>query len=190
MKIEVEGVLFDDLTESEVVDEVFARISERSGGQILTPNVDVLRQIRKTHDDLPAKSTLVVPDGMPIVWASRIMRTPLPERVTGASLVWSLSEAAAEHGASIFLLGGDPGVADQAASAFQRRYPELDVAGTYCPPLGFEHDHEALEEVHHAIEKAQPDIVFVALGFPKQDTLANTLRKAFPDTWFLGCGGA
>lgn len=191
MKIEVEGVLFDNLTESEVVEEVFTRLEAQSGGHILTPNVDVLRQLQRGYDDdLARRSALVVPDGMPIVWASRIMRTPLRERVTGASLVWSLSEGAAERGASVFLLGGAPGVADQAASAFQERYPDLTIAGTCCPPLGFEEDHEALADVHRAIADAQPDIVFIALGHPKQDWLGSTLASHFPGTWFLGCGGA
>ena len=100
VKIELGGIAFDNLTEAQVVDTVFESLASHEGGRILTPNVDVLRQLRLSPDTaLATESSLVVPDGMPIVWASRIQRTPLPERVTGASLVWSLSERAAASGA-------------------------------------------------------------------------------------------
>ena len=191
MKVKVEGVPFDRLTEAEVVDTVFQRLASDEGGYILTPNVDVLRQLKQHRaHDLVERSALVVPDGMPIVWASRLMGTPLPERVTGASLVWSLSEGAAARGASIFLLGGAPGVAEQAATAFEERFPSLNIAGIHCPPVGFEHDDEAVGQVRDAIADARPDVVFVALGHPKQDRLGDALLEQFPGTWFLGCGGA
>ena len=75
---------------------------------------------------------------MPVIWAARLSGEPLPERVTGASLIFSLSAAAAGHGRSVYLLGGEPGVPEQAAAELARRYPGLRVAGTDAPPPGFD----------------------------------------------------
>jgi N-acetylglucosaminyldiphosphoundecaprenol N-acetyl-beta-D-mannosaminyltransferase len=74
------------------------------------------------------EADLVVADGMPLIWASRLAGEPLPERVAGSSMVWSICEIASARGQSVFLLGGDPGVAERAAKVFQDRYPGLRIA--------------------------------------------------------------
>ena len=97
------------ITERRVVTVVRRALARGHGGRILTPNVDIIRQarldpeVRAFLDD----ATLVVADGMPLVWASRLARNPLPERVTGSSLIWSLSAGLATDARSVFVLGGD-----------------------------------------------------------------------------------
>jgi N-acetylglucosaminyldiphosphoundecaprenol N-acetyl-beta-D-mannosaminyltransferase len=103
-------------------------------------------------------------------------------------MVWSICQAARTHGQSIFLLGGDPGVAERAASVFTDRYPGLHIAGTACPPVGFEHDATELDRIRAQLTNARPDIVFVALGFPKQDLLIRLLRNVLPHASLLGVG--
>jgi N-acetylglucosaminyldiphosphoundecaprenol N-acetyl-beta-D-mannosaminyltransferase len=88
----------------------------------------------------------------------------------------------------VFLLGGDPGVAEAAADRLQERHPGLRIAGTHCPPVGFERAPERLREIDVALERARPDIVFVALGFPKQERLILRLRPLLPQAWFVSCG--
>jgi N-acetylglucosaminyldiphosphoundecaprenol N-acetyl-beta-D-mannosaminyltransferase len=134
------------------------------------------------------QADLVVPDGMPLIWASRLQRTPLPERVAGSTLVCELPPAAAAAGASVFLLGGAPGVADAAAARLRERSPELEIAGTLCPPYGVERSPAELERIQAAVLAARPDIVFVALGFPRQERLIMRLRPLLPDAWFVSCG--
>src|SRR2546430_7763332 len=94
MDVELAGVGFDAVTEAEAVARVRAALSRGEGGRILTPNVDILRQRPAAY---AADATLVVADGMPLVWASRLAGTPLPERVPGSSLVWELSPGLAAH---------------------------------------------------------------------------------------------
>jgi exopolysaccharide biosynthesis WecB/TagA/CpsF family protein len=125
---------------------------------------------------------------MPLVWASRLQGTPLPQRVAGSDLISSLSAAAASQGRSVFLRGGDPGTAERASTILRDRYPQLRVAGTFCPPLGFEKDEAELARVAEALKKAQPDIVYVALGSPKQERLIDRLRRVLPRAWWLGVG--
>ncbi len=127
---------------------------------------------------------------MPLLWAAQVRGTPLPERVTGASLVWDLSAAAAQAGYPVFLLGAGPGIAQQAAQRFTACYPGLRIAGTYCPPAGFDTDEEQLSQLATTIRDSAARLVFVALGFPKQERVSARLQRSLPDVWFLGCGGA
>lgn len=188
----VDGIPLHPLTEAQTVDAVMAALDEGRGGILLTANTDIMRQLRMDHGaDLVDASHLIVPDGMPVVWASLIQGGPrLPERVTGADLVWTLSEAAAKHGRKVFLLGAGPGVADKAAEVFQQTYPDLQVAGTNCPPTGFESDPAYMAELSQQITSSGADLVYVALGFPKQERVAMRLLADAPATWFMGCGGA
>jgi N-acetylglucosaminyldiphosphoundecaprenol N-acetyl-beta-D-mannosaminyltransferase len=125
---------------------------------------------------------------MPLIWASRVQGTPLPERVAGSSLCLSLSEKLARQSSSIYLLGGNPGVAKQAAQILQDRFPGLRIAGTHCPQIGFEKDAEQLESIRQQLIHANPDVVYVALGSPKTEKLIQLLRHDLPKTWWIGIG--
>jgi N-acetylglucosaminyldiphosphoundecaprenol N-acetyl-beta-D-mannosaminyltransferase len=197
-RVHLDGTGFDRITEEEVVALVREAIDAGRGGRILTPNVDVLRQaqvdaeVRGYLDD----ADLVVADGMPLVWASKLSGTPLPERVAGSSLIWSLSRGLGHDGRSIFVVGGTPaaeGVKDgatRAADRLARDCAGLRIAGTLCPPYGFERDEQAYADLCRKVAGAEPDLVFVGLGFPKQEAVINRLRADLPHTWFIGCGAA
>ncbi len=184
------GLEFSAVSEEETIDYVLDRISDGRGGWICPANLDVVRQWRASAEvrDLVGRASLVVADGMPLVWASEIQGTPLPERVAGSSLVVSLTAAAARAGASIFLLGGNPGSAATAAARLLELSPNLRLAGTMCPPFGFEKGRAGLEPIERALVAAAPDIVYVGLGFPKQERLIARLRDLLPATWFISCG--
>src|SRR5439155_21748859 len=131
MDVELAGVGFHALTEEEAVARVREGLARGEGGRILTPNVDILRQ---APTEYAADATLVVADGMPLVWASRLAGTPLPERVAGSSLIWSLSRALAMDGRSAFLLGGQPpGGWARAADALRATCPRLRVPASARP---------------------------------------------------------
>ncbi len=184
------GVGIHSLTETGAVDLVLAESAATHGGFLCTLNLDILRQCRCSPDarDLVGSASVVVADGMPLIWASRLVGEPLPERIAGSSLIWSLPERAAEQGRSIFLLGGNAGTAAGAARVLSQRYPTLRIAGTYCPPVGFEHDPVEMATIQARVADARPDIVFVGLGFPKQERLIAALRPQHPATWFVNCG--
>jgi N-acetylglucosaminyldiphosphoundecaprenol N-acetyl-beta-D-mannosaminyltransferase len=86
----------------------------------------------------------------------------------------------------IFLLGGNPGAANGAAATLLRRYPGVHVAGTYCPPFGFERDEPEIERMERMVQLSGADIVLVGLGFPKQEQLIHRLRPGRPTAWWLG----
>jgi N-acetylglucosaminyldiphosphoundecaprenol N-acetyl-beta-D-mannosaminyltransferase len=197
-RVHLDGTGIDRITEEEVVAVVREAIASGRGGRIVTPNVDVLRQaqdderVRRYLDD----ADLIVADGMPLVWASKLSGAPLPERVAGSSLIWSLSEGLGRDGRSIFVIGGvaaDGDVADGASRAADRlagRCPGLRVAGSLCPEFGFEQDETAYARLCRTVTEADPDLVFVGLGFPKQEAVVTRLRAHLPRAWFIGCGAA
>ena len=197
-RVDIDGTGIDRITEAEVVAVVRDALAHGRGGRIITPNIDILRrahgdaEVRRQLDD----ADLIVADGMPLVWASRLGGTPLPERVAGSSLIWSLSRGLAHDRGSIFVVGGTPaaeGIPDGATRAAGRlaaECPGLLVAGTLCPDYGFEGVPLVYEDVCAQVAAARPDLVFVGLGFPKQERVVTRMRRLLPRTWFIGCGAA
>lgn len=162
------------------------------GGQIITPNIDILRRAvreREARHHVESAS-LVVADGAPLIWASRLRGQPLPARVPGSDLIWSLSRAVAQQHGSVYLLGGEPGAASRAADVLRDRFPSLTVAGYASPPFGFDTRPDEYQAVCQAVADAQPDLVLVGLGFPKQERVIARLRPLLPGAWFMGCGAA
>lgn len=169
---------------------VIADLDVRRGGRIETVNLNHLRLCRldRAFADYCQAATLVVADGMPIVWAGAIQGTPLPERVTGASLLWSLSAAAARARRSIFLAGGDSGEADATAKALVGRHPRLSVAGTDGLPPNPGAGAPRLETFRAALRRSQPDIVFVALPTPLTWQTIEACAPEAPGAWWVGVG--
>lgn len=191
-RVRLGGVDFDACTEADLVAYVMEALDAGVGGTIVTPNVDILRVVRKDADAraLVNAAQVVVADGMPLLWAAKVAGTPLPARVPGSDLIWSLSAAAAAAGRGIYLLGGDTGVPERAADVLRERNRGLRVAGTESPPYGFDRTREGVAAVVGAVVAARPDIVFVGMGFPRQERLTVALAEALPGTWFLGCGAS
>lgn len=178
------------VTEADAVRAIVDAAEAGSGHWTITANLDHIRRYRRdpVQRALIDEADLVVADGVPLIWASRLAGEPLPERVSGSSMVWSICDAASACRLSVFLLGGNPGVAERAAQIFRDSYPGLEIAGTVCPPVGFEKDEQELDRIQRQVTEANPRIVFVALGFPKQDLLIRILRSSLPHASFLGVG--
>lgn len=136
------------------------------------------------------RADLVVPDGIPVIWMSRLNRTPLPERVTGVDLVPALCEAAAKRGLRVFFLGAAPGVADEVAQRLSQRYPGLVVAGTYSPPMLFENDPEENRRTIQRVVEARPHFLFVAFGAPRQEKWIRRHRAELDVPLTIGVGAA
>lgn len=191
-KVEVSGLVLDALTEREVVESVRGAWAVNKGGTIITVNLDFARAASRSDElnGLIARGTLVVADGMPLVWAARLAGDALPERVTGSSLIFSLSAAAEVDGKSIYILGGAEGVPEMAAAALNNRFTGLSIVGIDSPPFGFDQTEDGRRRAIDAVVAAAPDLVFVGLGFPKQEFLIEKLQQELPNAWFLACGGA
>lgn len=190
-RVSVGGLEIDPVTQDDVLDTVARGWAAGQGGTIVTPNVDIWRQARvdESLQELVKTSSLVVADGQPLVWASRLSGEPLPERVTGSGLVESLCATAAEGGRSVYLIGGGVGdTATRAAHALAGRHAGLRIAGVAVPPLGFDRDDAQLAALVEQVADSAADLVLVGLGFPKQERLGRMLAEQMPAAWILGCG--
>ena len=189
-QITLRGVRLHAVTEAGCVEHLIHELAQQRGGWVITPNLD---HMRRAGSDAEFKGMLdeadvVVADGTPLIWASKLQGTPLPERVAGSSLVWSLAKAAAKNNRSLYLLGGDPGAAEKAGQVLIERYPDLKIAGTDCPPVGFDKTPGGMDQVLQKVLESKPDIVYVALGSPKQERLIRQVRDKLPHVWWLGVG--
>ena len=176
--------------------EAVAAIIDAAGrgdrGYVVTPNVDhVVRfQSDPVFRAAYAGAALCLADGMPIVWAAGFLGVPLKGRVAGADLLPALCGAAAGRALSIFLLGGEDGVAGAAASALAARFPGLRIAGTHTPPQGFGEDAVATDAAIEAVNAARPDILFIGLGSPKQECWVHGQWERLSAVVAVCCGAA
>ncbi len=184
------GLPLARLRREQVVDNIFAALARGEGGWLVTANLDHLRNhtLNTEIRDLYAGADLIVADGMPLLWAAQIQKHPLPDRIAGSDLVWLLAERSAREGRSIYLLGGDSGVAERAGQVLQEHYPELKIAGFSNPRVSNHPSIQELDALRRDIEAASPSIVYVALGAPKQERVINELRSSLPSVWMVGVG--
>lgn len=157
--------------------------------QIATANPEFVMTAQRDPEFMHVLRTadLCLADGIGLVYASRRLGTPLPERVPGSELVYDIARLAAARGRSLFLLGAAPGVAAEAAAVLQTRYPGLIIAGTYAgSPEPAEND-----TIVARINAAAADILYVAYGAPRQDTWIARNRDTLTGVRVaMGVGGA
>lgn len=178
------------VTFSEALHRLVELAKARGTAYVVTANVDHVVRCRRNPAlrSMYTGADMVVADGMPLIWASRLLGKGLPERVAGSDLFPALCARAAEEGLSVFLLGGAPETARRSAEILQGRHPTLRVVGTYCPALGFASDTPESQRVVTMIHQARPDILFVALGSPKQEQWIVSNREACGAGVSLGVG--
>ena len=186
------GVRVDALTEQQAIDHIVRLACVGVGGLVVTPNVDHLRQLSRGGGLVEAygRATLTLADGQPLVWASRLQGQPLPERVAGSSLLWSLAAAAADNGLDVALIGGTEGSAGATASQLLSRSPTLRVTLVATPQVSPMPSVDEVAGLAAQIEESRPAIAFLAFGAPKQELLGAALRARFPGVWFLGVGAS
>ncbi|UUO08000.1 WecB/TagA/CpsF family glycosyltransferase [Blastopirellula sp. J2-11] len=173
-RVKLFGVEIDALRMTEAVRQIWRQIDSPNATTeyVVTPNVDhaVLLQGNPQLQAAYEHARWVLADGWPVVWASRLLRQPLPERVTGSDLVPAMFSAATEtKPLSVFLLGAAAGVGQRAAENIEQRWPNVTVSGVYSPPLGFEYDEAENDRIIEMINAATPQLLIIGLGAPKQE---------------------
>ena len=186
------GLRFNNVDLVEVVDHCEVLLRTGNQGLIIPTNVDVIvkRSRDRAFQVVYERANLIVADGAPVVWASRLFGKPLKSRVAGSDLLPALCERAAQRGWRLFFLGAMPGVAHRAANRLANQFPGLNVVGTYAPPFGFESDLAECQRIVTMIRTARPDILFVGLGAPKQEkwSAAHLEALGVPIILCIGAG--
>lgn len=162
------GVPFAPYTLDQAVAAVVELIRDGSPSFFITAPTHYAMLTEECADlrEINERAAFIVADGKPLVWASRMLGKPLPERVAGSDLIFHLCEESARQGFRVFLLGGGEGVAEQAAQRLVARYPGLQIVGTECPPFR-DPTPEEEDALLDRIKRAAPDLLFVAFGQPK-----------------------
>ena len=188
--VQLLGQELDAVTVEDAADQVVALAGD--GGVIVTMNVDHAVQLQRDVRLQEAYRTAAYryADGMPLVWLSRLVRRPLPERVAGADLVPAVLARAEALELSVHLVGGTPQAALAARAAVLARHPRLRWTGHVSPDRGFEQDPVADAAVVAAVSAAAPDLVLVCLGAPKQEEWAMRHRATLPGSVLLCVGAA
>lgn len=195
-KITVLGIDIDKVDMKEATNRCISAIENNKKFFVVTPNAEIVVNAgeNKALFDVIKKADMVVPDGMGIVMASKILSNPLNERVTGIDLMESLLKYCNENNKSIFLLGAKDGIASKAAENIKAKYPNLIIAGTHHGYYkGIHSGHKGHEEelsVINQINVANPDVVFVAFGSPKQEFFIDSYKENINAKVFIGVGGS
>jgi N-acetylglucosaminyldiphosphoundecaprenol N-acetyl-beta-D-mannosaminyltransferase len=188
--IAILGVPFDNVSTAETLRIIDDMVASRRPHYLVTANVDFL--VQAAHDvelrRILFDAHLVLCDGTPLVWASKLLGNPLPERVAGSDLVPILLGVAAEKGYRPFFLGASQEAIETAVARAKQQYPALEFAGYYSPPYNklLEMDHE---EIRERILQARPDLLFVGFGCPKQEKWINMHYRSLGVPVSIGVGG-
>lgn len=186
--MEILGVRVDNVTYQEALEKAKKLIESGGKHYIVTPNPEIVVAAQKDRrfKEILNKSSLSIPDGIGLVWGARVLGKNLPERVTGTDLLEGLAALAAEHGFSLFLLGGGEGVAEKAAARLKTRYPTLKIAGTYAGESSSASDTFA----RRRLAKLKIDILAVAFGAPRQERWIARNLPHLNVRLAIGVGGA
>ena len=186
------GVRVSNITFDGVCTAVDQRIAERKPGFIATPNVNMICSYQRNPAFAEAydQAFLWLPDGQPLLWVARLLGLKLSEKLSGSDMVPLITAHAAKRGHRVFFFGGLAGAAEISAQRMRQRYPDLQIAGVYVPPYGFEHDPEENAKAIAAVRDSQADICWVALGCPKQELWMSRHREELGVPVCMGVGAA
>lgn len=186
MRVDILGVGFDDVTLEEAAERGMALLDQPGAHLVATPNPEIVEIARQDPDfaGILENASLVIPDGIGVVYASKILGRPLKGRVPGIEFAAALMEKMAAEGRRLFLLGAKPGVAELARVNLKEQYPGLVVCGTHDGY--FKEDGPVVE----AILQSQADAVFVCLGAPKQENWIAQNGEATGAHLLVGLGGS
>lgn len=186
MKETVLGIQVNTESYDELLPKVFERIETKQKSLIVAINPEKIITAKQNPDlkKLLNEAEFQIPDGIGVILASKIQKGNITSRVTGVDMMMRLCEESAKRQKPIFLYGGKPGVADKAAEKLKELYPNILIAGTQD---GYEKDNQ---KVVDKINAAKPDLLFVAMGSPKQENWINANRDALHPTIYQGVGGS
>ncbi len=190
--VEILGCPVDRVSMAGALERIERMITGGGRHQVMVLSVDGImhgwrdRRLRRICGSV----SLVVPDGVPLLWAARLLGAPIPGRVAGPDLLWELSRVAARQGYTCFFLGSTPVVLARLSRTLRGRFPALRLAGAWSPPFARELPEATSEEIIRRVNAARPDILWVAMGTPKQETWIRAHLDRLDTRVAIGVGGA
>lgn len=187
-KVEILDISLDKVNYDDALDKIRTFLNDNETKTVVTPNAEIIMNAQKNLEFKKAINTadMVLPDGIGVVLASKILGDPLKERTTGFDLMIKILKVAHENRNSVFLLGGKPGVADKAADKINKEYPCVNIVGVQHGYFSKSEEEKIVEK----IRKASPDFLFVAMGAPKQELFMVKYKNQLGCKVAMGVGGS
>lgn len=188
-KVNILGVMVDKVNVSEASDKIMEYIEAKDRvATVFTPNSEIIMMAYRDEKfkDLLNSSDMLTADGIGVVYASKIVKNPISERCAGYDIACMVLEKLSSKGGSVYLFGSKPGVAETAGKNICGKYPGIRIAG-YSD--GY-FDDEKEKTIITNINRANPDLVFVCLGAPKQEKWIASHRDELPNAVYMGIGGS
>lgn len=190
-KIKLLNTYVNNVSMQETTDAIEAMIHADKKSYVVAVNVDVIMKIEQDTllKELTDKADMVLVDGKPLIWISKIHKKPIKAKISGSDLVPRLCEISAKKGYTMFILGGMDGIAEKAKKRLEKKLPGIKIVGTYAPPFGFEKDEQELAKINNMISEAHPELLITCFGCPKQEKfIYNNIDKY--DAKVSVCAGA
>jgi N-acetylglucosaminyldiphosphoundecaprenol N-acetyl-beta-D-mannosaminyltransferase len=191
-QVDILGCPVDRVALDGAVSMVEALITAEGAHQVVVLSVPQLMEGRRDRRlfDVWSRASIVLPDGVPLLWASRILGAPIPGRVAGADLFWALSRLAEIKGYACFLLGSTTEVVERLQKVLLRRFPFLRVAGSFAPPRAPVFSAAVNNDIIQRVNAARPDILWVGLGAPRQELWIHDTLAKLDTRLAIGVGAA
>jgi N-acetylglucosaminyldiphosphoundecaprenol N-acetyl-beta-D-mannosaminyltransferase len=186
--VQILDIPFVNKTKDDIVNDLYNQyLKEEKKAFIVTANPEIVMHARTDTDYLYtlSKADYIIPDGIGVVIASRLKKQPLIERVPGFELMEELLALSNEHPIKVYIVGAKPEVLEKAVVNVKKKYPNLHLVGYHH---GYFEDEN--EEIIHEIQESEPDLVLVALGFPRQEKWIKENMSRVQKGVFIGVGGS
>jgi N-acetylglucosaminyldiphosphoundecaprenol N-acetyl-beta-D-mannosaminyltransferase len=186
--VRILGMRIDRVSMQSALDLVEQFVAEGRPRHLVTADASMVVLARSDLElaEIVDQADLVTPDGAGILWAARKLRVPIADKVSGVDLVGQVSRLSAEKGYRLYFLGAGPGVAEEAARNLGDRFPGAAIVGTHDGYFNAEQESEILGQ----IRQAKPDVLFVAMGIPKQEKWIRRHKDELGVPVSIGIGGS
>jgi N-acetylglucosaminyldiphosphoundecaprenol N-acetyl-beta-D-mannosaminyltransferase len=186
------GIQISSISMSNLLDDFAGLIRSSSKASVCITPVNSILAARKNAQVLAIynNASYTLCDGVPVLWASRFLGTPIEQRITGLDLLPALLEFCAANNFSLFFLGASPGVGDALKAKAEQLHQSINIKGVYCPPFAAKFEKAENDKMIAAINAVKPDIVLVSLTAPKQDIWISENLKHLDTKIAIGIGGA
>lgn len=187
-RLNVLGVGVDTYSMEDAANVLVAAMEQDKPFSVYTPNSEIILYAYNNPDYMKIlnRGDMITPDGIGVVYASKILKRPLSERVGGFDLANLVLQKIAGTGKRVYLFGGKPGVAEEAAKNICQLYPGTEICGTADGYFDAEKEREIIKD----IQDKKPDLLFVCLGFPKQETWIDAHKNELSAKVCMGIGGS